>query len=201
MSLTDQLPTLLGVVAGAGASYVGSVLNDRSRRRQHLLTRWDAQRAAAYADYMAAVREELVLARGIAAARGLKVDVEFVPPVENVREALAELAAADARRAIARESVLLLGDQPTIVAAGRLQTQLWRLEWRARGMLELDPAAWKEDLAAFLSARDEFYTYARQTLGVPGGFASIHERTDQAGVLLPPLTSEDIQRAEGLRRG
>jgi hypothetical protein len=199
MSLVDQLPTLLGVVAGAGASYVGSVLTDRARRRHTLLTRWDTQRATAYVDFMHAVREELLLARGIAAARGLSVDIVSVPPVQDLSAALNQLATADARRAAARESVLLFGDQPTIVAAGRLQTRLWRLEWRARGMLELDPTAWKEDFAGFLAARDDFYACARGTLGVPGGFASVIERSDQTGVLLPALTSDDIQRSENVR--
>ncbi|WP_433063634.1 hypothetical protein [Dactylosporangium sp. CS-033363] len=103
------------------------------------------------------------LATGLAAARGFQ---HLTPPLP-AEEFLPELNAAIAERTARWESVLLLGDPQTILAARTWHQCLWELEHFARGELnDRDEfrLAWRE----FEQSRHQFYQAARAGLGVPG---------------------------------
>lgn len=51
-------------------------------------------------------------------------------------EGLVRLAESDARRTIVWENLLLLGDEPTVVAAARWRDAIWQVERLARGVTE-----------------------------------------------------------------
>lgn len=56
----QQLPALVGVVIGAGASYLAGAASERTRWRRERSSRWDERRAQAYADYGYAVKNVYV---------------------------------------------------------------------------------------------------------------------------------------------
>lgn len=161
----NQLPALLGVIVGAAASYLTASRIERSRWRREMTTRWDERRLAAYADYMNAVKEIQRLASRVAAARRLDDQAEALDPGEG----LPLLAEADAARATAYETLVLLGNAETIAKAQVLHRQAWRLEWYARGRLQGDPAVWEQAFADYKDARADFYRAARRSLEVAGG--------------------------------
>jgi len=66
-----QLPALVGVVVGAGASYLIGAATDRARWQRGQSTRWDERRAQAYADYGYAVKALYMQGVRIANSRGL----------------------------------------------------------------------------------------------------------------------------------
>jgi hypothetical protein len=50
-ALLQQLPTLVGVLVGAAATYVATSTAERSRWRRQQSVRWDIHRYEAYAEY------------------------------------------------------------------------------------------------------------------------------------------------------
>jgi hypothetical protein len=162
--LLNQLPALLGVIVGAAASYLTASRIERSRWQREITTRWDERRLAAYADYMNAVKGVQILASRIVATRGW-ARAETL----DAQEGVPQLAEAEAARAQAFETLVLLGDAETIAKAQVLQRQLWHLESFARSRLQGDSAAWDRAYADYREARADFYSAARRSLGVAGG--------------------------------
>ncbi|MFD8492782.1 hypothetical protein [Amycolatopsis sp. NPDC059657] len=165
MSIVDQLPALLGVVVGATMSYISTNLTERSRWRRSHAARWDERRLAAYSDYGNAVKEMVLLANRIAAARGPNTDPQ---PLEPDDDALATLTEAAMRCSVLSETVRLLADTNTITAARTMSHCSWKLEWFVRGRLDADTAAWQQAFKEYKDARDEYLRRARQSLQVTG---------------------------------
>ena len=55
-SFAAQLPTLVGVVVGAGASFFATFANERTRWQREREAKWDENRAVAYMEYGYAVK-------------------------------------------------------------------------------------------------------------------------------------------------
>jgi hypothetical protein len=112
--LSAQLVTLLGVVIGAGSSYLVTAAAERARWRRQTEIRWDERRATVYAEYGHSVIECVNLARRIAAGRGIQ---GFPHPV-SLEDGRTDLSAARSQQGARWESVLLLGS-PDAIEAGR----------------------------------------------------------------------------------
>ncbi|WP_223884257.1 hypothetical protein [Micromonospora craniellae] len=190
-NLLAQLPALLGVLIGTVGTIVATSLADRSRWRRTQTVRWDERRLDAYAEFARVLKEvHAISGRLLPGRSGVQVDRE--------RE-LANLVEADFRHTLAWESVLLLGDGPTVTAARAWRDAVWAIERVARGT----PT---DDLPELLhranEARDHFYDAARGGLGVGGG--SVAQATLLEGRLrerdLPPTaTRPPVDRPAGSR--
>jgi hypothetical protein len=164
-TFVEQLPTLIGVIIGAFASYAATTTIERSRWKRRQTVRWDERRMFAYADYANSVKTMISIAHRIAAARGLPSDGNPLSPEEG----LELLAKAEMERGSRWESVLLLGSSATISAGREWHQCAWTLEWFARGKLN-GPEAYKDAYARADSTRANFYVQARKDLGVAGEF-------------------------------
>ncbi|MFI5470311.1 hypothetical protein ACIA6D_08810 [Streptomyces cacaoi] len=164
--MSGQLFTLIGVLVGAAASYVGGALMERARWRRQLTTRWDEHRLDCYLRYADAVKRFTSLAGRLAAGKGL-----FHLPQPLAEETGLELMAeAELERGYAFEAVLLMGDAETISAARALQRHAWVLEQFVRDMRPGTPEDWMKAFREFQEKRDEFYVAARDSLGVHAKF-------------------------------
>ncbi|MFZ3474790.1 hypothetical protein ACODT3_02105 [Streptomyces sp. 4.24] len=169
MALLDQLPTLVGVVIGAGTSYLLTAAGERTRWRRQQAARWDERRLVAYADYARAVKEVCMLSLRLAASRGL---VDSPSPLANDAAALAEIAAAEDRRGHLLEDLRLLTDTDTITATRALNHALWQLSWMAHGTLPATRETWSEAFREYRAARDEYHRCARASVGIIGSAVS-----------------------------
>ncbi|GIJ79195.1 hypothetical protein SAMN05443287_102533 [Micromonospora phaseoli] len=154
-NLVGQLPALLGVLVGAVGTILATSLTDRSRWRRSQTVRWDERRLDAYAEFARALKEVQTIASRLI---GGHLDRD---------EELTALAEADFRHTLAWESVLLLGDGPTVTAARAWRDAVWEIERLARA------GSTGDGLPGLLhranEARDAFYGAARGGLGVGGG--------------------------------
>jgi hypothetical protein len=126
--MSNQLLVLAGVVIGALASYLTTTANEKARWKRALDSRWDDRRVEAYALYAQAVKDIIRLSARIAAGRGIAAHSE---PLSPTRKHLDLIDSASSRRAVAWETVLLLGDRDTVMAARRWHESVWRLDWVA----------------------------------------------------------------------
>lgn len=163
MALWDQLPALMGVVIGAGGSYVAASLTERSRWRRARAERWDEKRFQTYMTYANALKAQIRIAQRVGAARGFENVSDPLEPDEGMNQ----LAEAESRRASEWEAVLLVGDAETIGAARSWHEAVWNLELYARGLRE-NPDGWAQVEHQISRARDAFYACARRDLGIAG---------------------------------
>lgn len=126
--MLSQLLVLAGVVIGALASYLTTAATERARWRRTLDSRWDDGRVDAYASYAQAVKDMISISSRITAGRGMAVKHEPLPPTEENLELLTSMGI---KRAIAWETVLLLGHPETVMAA-RTGTRLYGAWWGSR---------------------------------------------------------------------
>jgi hypothetical protein len=164
--LSEQLSILAGVVVGALASYLTTAATERARWQRTLNSRWDDRRVEAYATDARAVKKMINISMRVAAARGMGGAGE---PLAPTPENLDLLAAAEAERGDAWETVLLLGRPETVAAARDWHNQVWRLEWYARGLIKGEASDWDHAMTTASEARSVFYSRARNDLGVAGG--------------------------------
>ncbi|MET8280058.1 hypothetical protein [Micromonospora sp. NPDC005174] len=163
-TLLTQLPALLGVLVGTLGTILATSLADRARWRRSQNVRWDERRLDAYVDYAHALKESYAVA--------LRMTAHLRPgshshPIDR-DEGLVRLADSDARRTVVWENLLLLGDEPTVVAAANWRDAIWQVERLARGIVGA-PTGISEQLARVNEARDGYYRAARKSLGVRGG--------------------------------
>ncbi|MEH1165119.1 hypothetical protein V6V47_07010 [Micromonospora sp. CPCC 205539] len=163
-TLLTQLPALIGVLVGTLGTILATSLADRARWRRSQSVRWDERRLDAYVEYAHAIKENHAVA--------LRMTADHRPgsrshPIGR-EEGLAQLAEADARRTIVWENLLLLGDEPTVVAAAGWRDAVWQVERLARGIAE-PPGDIADLLSRVNEARDDYYRAARRSLGVHGG--------------------------------
>ncbi|MFC9330025.1 hypothetical protein [Kitasatospora sp. NPDC057015] len=165
MAVGAEFIALVGVVVGAGASYVSTSLSERARWRRQLDVRWDERRLVAYADYVSAIKDIVAAANRLAAHRGL---TPHATPLEPTEQNLAQLDDAEVRRIALVETVRLLTDSDTMTAVTELNRCVWHLSAMSSGRVPADPVRWRAGFAAYRLARDEFHRCARSTLGIPG---------------------------------
>lgn len=161
MTASYESLALAGVIVGAILSYLATYLT--WRRTQAI--RWDKRRLAAYADYSYAIKQVVNIASRIAAGRGLTKGPEPLDPsVEN----LAKLAETEIARSVSAETLRLLVDHKTSVASEQITRCSWTLSWMARGVIKCDEETWRNTIAAYAQARDEYLMSARRSLRIKG---------------------------------
>jgi hypothetical protein len=127
ISMTSQIITLVGVLVGALTSFFATSMAERARFHRTLATRWDERKLDAYIEYISCVKEEV---------RASRQAIEAGERGEDNAEALSEMAAAEARRSILFEGLVLLSNEAAADAARTVNQRTWDLlEWT------LDPGA------------------------------------------------------------
>ena len=159
-----QLPALIGVVVGAGGSYLATSTGARTQWARSERARWEDKRIQVYAEYGHALKRAYELSKRISASRGLPTTAQPTP----VEQGLAELSLTSIRGAELWESLLLLGEPSTIAAAKAWHQKIWRMEAFANGQLT-DPAEWRKAITAADETRSRFYETARRNLGIDDG--------------------------------
>ncbi|MFI6277331.1 hypothetical protein [Streptomyces sp. NPDC050988] len=149
--MSGELFTLMGVLVGAFASYVGGALMERSRWRRQLSTRWDERRLEVYLRYADAIKRFTSMAGRLAAGKGL-FDLPQPLPQDIGLERLAD---AELERGYAFEAVLLMGDADTISAARALQRHAWVLEQFVRDMRSGTAEDWERAFRAVTQPRHD----------------------------------------------
>ncbi|MET8040897.1 hypothetical protein ABZU25_08530 [Micromonospora sp. NPDC005215] len=163
-TLLTQLPALLGVLVGTLGTILATSLVDRARWRRSQSVRWDERRLDAYVEYAHALKESHMVA--------MRMTADLRPgsrshPIDSA-DGLVQLAESDAKRTIVWENLLLLGDEPTVVAAAAWRDAIWQVERLARRVTEV-PTDISDLLIQINDARDGYYRAARRSLGVRGG--------------------------------
>lgn len=162
--IVDQLPALIGVVIGAGGSYLVGAARDRAGWRRSQSARWDETRARAYADYARAVKSLYLQCQRMTNAGGPFALPEGTGDVAS----LAELNRLAGERTAVWELVLLLGNPDVVAAARSWHRRVGLLEMLARGERAdgIDTQALYDDID---TDRVRFYQAARQDLGIQSG--------------------------------
>ncbi|WP_329573887.1 hypothetical protein [Streptomyces sp. NBC_01361] len=163
MSLTDQLPAMIGVVVGSAGSYIAQSLTERRKWKRQRLERWDEKRFDAYVRYGNVLKAQLRVAQRVGAAMGY---ADVADPLEP-DQGLPLMGEAESRRAAEWESMLLVGDAPTIAAARKWHEAVWTIELLVREGCNT-ANEWTEAHQIASGARDSFYQNARQDLGIGG---------------------------------
>jgi hypothetical protein len=162
-NVVQQLPALIGVVVGALASYLVSSAAERRRWQRQQSTRWDEKRAEAYVDYGNAVKNVFYLCGRITNSRGLGLMREHI----NIADALNELGRLASERSAKWETVLLLGDPDTVLAARTWHRLVGHMQRFVRDY-RTDVGEWEALFDKVEAARAAFYEAARRDLGIRG---------------------------------
>lgn len=162
-SFTEQLPTLLGVVVGAFATYAASSAAERARWRRVQSVRWDEKRVSAYAEYAHALKQVISVALRLASRRDASTDSQWAPPEDE----LAALNAAEEERTTKWEAVLLLGSNEVVIAGRKWHQCVFRLERLAQG--QPSDMSLAEAIDATSKARRNFYETAKRDIGIDVG--------------------------------
>jgi hypothetical protein len=164
--VSSQLLVLAGVIVGALASYLTTATTEHARWKRALDSRWDDRRVEAYASYAQAVKDLITISSRVYAGRDIAVNPGALSPTQ---ESLDLLASAGVKRAVAWETVLLLGHPETVIAARNWHESVWRLEWWARGQITGEHEDWEKARSEVNRTRSLFYESARKDLQVRGG--------------------------------
>ncbi|MYS60442.1 MULTISPECIES: hypothetical protein [Streptomycetaceae] len=145
----SQIVTLIGVVVGALTSYLATTAAERVRHRRKLETRWDKRKLSTYIEYVTLVK----------AAQGAAKQAWENPEVRA--EALARMEAAERKRSLAFEALVLLAHPRAVVAAHEVNRVLWQALEAARQPTEEPPPT---DL--LIEAMNLLHEETRRDLGV-----------------------------------
>ncbi|GAA0977894.1 hypothetical protein GCM10009555_039860 [Acrocarpospora macrocephala] len=163
MALADQLIPLLGVVVGAGTSYVVTILQDGRKHLREIALRDEERKIEAYTRYAASVKHMVGMARRVASTRDLD---DPMPGVEEAA-ALRSLDEAENARSLAAESLGLFASAEVIKAVQQLNKRVWRLESLVVGHIPADKAIWREAIVAYRVELEGFRLAARKDLNRP----------------------------------
>jgi len=165
-SFLQQLPTLVGVLIGAGATYAATSATERARWRRVQSVRWDEKRVNAYAEYAHALKQVISLSLRLAALRDAHPDDDRFPPPDGI----AALDAAEEQRTMKWEAVLLLGSSEVVIAGRAWHQDVFHLERLAYG--EPTEVPLMEAIKAIGQSRRRFYEVAKHDIGVEIGSSS-----------------------------
>jgi hypothetical protein len=161
-----QLPALAGVVLGIIGTIIATFISDHGRWRRDQISRWDEKRLDAYSEYAKAVKDIHALTFRLTAHR---MSANKNSPIGR-RTGLGLLEQNVLVRTKTWETVLLLGDGPTVSAAREWWYAVAQLVDFARDSSKTDESReWLATVRAADEHRDRFYTAARQSLGIQGG--------------------------------
>jgi hypothetical protein len=165
--MTSQIITLVGVLAGAFLSFAATHWVERTKFRQTLATRWDERKLDAYIQYISCVKEEVRTARQA---------VEASERGDDNTEALAEMEAAEARRSVLFEGLILLSDDAAADAARAVNERTWDLlKWARRPGPE--PSARQRELSHLvIEALNVLHLAARRDLAMHNRGPSLGRR-------------------------
>ncbi|MFI0785234.1 hypothetical protein ACH4Q6_06515 [Streptomyces lydicus] len=124
--MLSQVIPLVGVLLGAATSFFATSLAERTKFRQTMATRWDERKLDTYIEYVSCVKEAIRAARQTVEAREHGADAS---------EPLSVMEAAEARRSVLFEGLVLLSDDAASQAAMVVNERLWAVLRRVR-----DPA-------------------------------------------------------------
>ncbi|MFJ8502876.1 hypothetical protein [Streptomyces avermitilis] len=114
--MASQIITLIGVLLGAVTSFFATSLAERVKFRQTMATRWDERKLDTYIEYVSCVKD---------ANRAARQAVEAQERGEDSSEPLSAMEAAEARRSVLFEGLVLLGDDAASQAAMTVNERLW----------------------------------------------------------------------------
>ncbi|MEU5977489.1 hypothetical protein [Streptomyces sp. NPDC047315] len=146
-----QIVTLIGVVVGALTSFLAATMAERARHRQDMATRWDERKLNTYIEYASCVKEISSTAkRARLAPEG----------TDDRQEHLAAMEAAELRRSVLFETLVLLASQAAIEAAHQVNIALWQ---ELKATRNNDVAPRHDGLVDLMNA---YHEQARADLGV-----------------------------------
>ncbi|MFI5684040.1 hypothetical protein [Streptomyces sp. NPDC051636] len=155
--MASQIITLVGVLLGAVTSFFATTLAERAKFRQALATRWDERKLDTYVEYVSCVKE---------AARAAGRVLEAREQGDDPSETLAEMEAAETRRSVLFEGLVLLAEDAASEAAATANERLWALLKCAREPAGV-PAARRNELGpALIDALNSLHKAARADLTI-----------------------------------
>ncbi|MGW4164644.1 hypothetical protein [Streptomyces sp. NPDC004788] len=153
--MITQLVTLAGVLIGALTSYLATTMAERTRHRRAMATRWDERKLTTYIEYAGCVKEISSTAkRARQEAEGTDARQEY----------LALMEAAELRRSVLFETLVLLASPEAIEAANHVNLVVWRQVLAPTRTPDGTPV--EGDLIALMN---RFHEQARIDLGIPRG--------------------------------
>lgn len=164
--MASQIITLVGVLLGAFTSFFATSWAERAKFRQALTTRWDERKLDTYIEYISSVKE---------ATRAARKALEANERGEDLSEPLSEMDAAEARRSILFEALVLLGDDAASRAAATVNERLWALLLCARNPAG-GSAASRELGPSIIEALNGLHKAARSDLAIGKSLASRRPR-------------------------
>jgi hypothetical protein len=163
VSVGDQLSTVAAVGLGGVLTYIATYARDRRRTRDESTARWAQLRVGAYSEYLSAAQLVVAVARRLALicpGQGGRSD--------DANADLRDLESAHVRRALATESVRLVGSLDLVRAVDQLNQCVWRLQEMARGDAAWNADSWRLAYMGYLDAMFVAQKRAREELQVPG---------------------------------
>ncbi|MCB5183043.1 hypothetical protein [Streptomyces antimicrobicus] len=152
--MITQIVTLVGVVIGALTSFLAATAAERARHRRALATRWDERKLETYIEYASCVKEISGTAkRARQAGEG----------TEERQTHLAAMEAAELRRSVLFETLVLLASPAAVEAAHAVNLVLWEQEIATRRNEDTTADATLVDLM------NAYHEQARLDLGIPRG--------------------------------
>ncbi|MGW7349914.1 hypothetical protein [Streptomyces sp. NPDC054784] len=153
--MASQIITLIGVLLGAITSFLATTFVERARFRQALVTRWDERKLSMYIEYASCVKD---------AVRTAKQALEAHDRGRDNAESLANMEAAESRRSVSFEGLVLLADEATAEAAKQVNERLWRLLRCAREPADFSASDRRERGQAIIDALNQLHEAARSDL-------------------------------------
>ena len=159
--LSAQLPSLIGVLVGAGASLMVTTVGDRSRFRRDELARWRERRLAVYADYARAMKANVNVMYRLADYFGTSSSPHQLTP----EQAQPLLAASVEARDQAWETLSLVGSKDVAAAANAWFDVVVVMERSIQASVG-DTAVWDELASRHGNVRQRYYDAAKADLAL-----------------------------------
>jgi hypothetical protein len=155
--MVSQIITLVGVLLGAVTSFCATSLAERARFRQTLATRWDERKLDTYIEYISCVKQ---------AVRAAREALDAHERGEDSSEPRSAMDAAEARRSVLFEGLVLLGDDAASQAAMTVNERLWTLLLCARDPVAGSIASREELSSSIIEALNGLHQAARSDLAI-----------------------------------
>lgn len=150
--MITQIVTLVGVLIGALTAFLATTMAERARYQRAMTTRWDERKLDTYIEYASCVKEISSTAkRARQAEAGTETHAEYFAAME----------AAELRRSVLFETLVLLASPAAIKAAHEVNLVLWQEEIATRNN---NGTPVQGDLVALMN---DYHERARIDLGIP----------------------------------
>lgn len=163
IGMGSQIITLVGVLVGALTSFLATSMAERAKFRRTLATRWDERKLDTYIEYISCVKE---------AVRSARQAVDMWERGEDNSVHLSDMDAAEAKRSILFEGLVLLSDHSAAETAKAVNQRLWDLLEFARNPCGDDAAARRLEMSMrVIGELNSFHEAARSDLAIGGAVA------------------------------